>query len=704
MCDRTRIVSIGFATHTHTFDLSDWTSDSEYHWRAATCGHTSVTKDKTQHIWDAGVVISSATEKLGEQTQYTCTICGRKKTVTTSEPLPHTHKFDTTQWEYDSLYHWNPAICEHTDEKVNKAEHIWGEWVETIEATEDATGEQTRTCTICGKTQTQELSKRPHTFSDEWSYNETYHWHAATCAHINEKSGEAPHNWGAPIITQEPTLTLEGVLSYTCTVCAYTKNESIEPLTAFVLPFWAYSFDEDTSGWQWSNIYTLYLVSKDTWYDVYIQESEEEYELVSSEAMVTAYVPEDMEGYRFLGWEYDGEIVSSTNAEGDIFFSGNAINTLIDSLQNNEECILSASYAQQITIDFKIQDGGVFNTQIIDKGTKPLIPTPPTRNGYRTNGWDIDPNNIFNEDIIITALYVEQFTVLFVDYDGTLLKECIVDKNNDATPPAEPTREGYTFVSWSNQYASITKNTISMAVYSLRTYTISFKMPGGTTAIPLINSEGATINDQVYWGASVATSQIPSIPTAYIANWNSADANGIQVKAFSGWKVNENIINIFDYNVYEDTVFEAYYESPYDTPVVAVDFSTDKIFIWIPSGQELYALNFCIDYTVPSGVNGSITLKQADTPHNTFENGRSANNVKMHEFSYSWTKSKYDELQSNTTEGIFFTLFENISFQYDSGANQDYINISIDKTTIIINSTADGMNAITPIVIYRGRN
>ena len=36
-------------------------------------------------------------------------------------------------------------------------------------------------------------STHEHTYSEQWSYDETYHWHAATCGHANEVSGKAEH-------------------------------------------------------------------------------------------------------------------------------------------------------------------------------------------------------------------------------------------------------------------------------------------------------------------------------------------------------------------------------------------------------------------------------------------------------------------------------------------------------------------------------
>lgn len=42
--------------------------------------------------------------------------------------------------------------------------------------------------TACGETHS-------HTFSDDWSKNETHHWHAATCEHTEEKSNYAEHDF-----------------------------------------------------------------------------------------------------------------------------------------------------------------------------------------------------------------------------------------------------------------------------------------------------------------------------------------------------------------------------------------------------------------------------------------------------------------------------------------------------------------------------
>ena len=84
-------------------------------------------------------------------------------------------------------------------------------------------------CPTCGKyysdaNATAEISQsdtvlpaKGHKFSEDWSYDDTYHWHAATCGHTDEMSDKAEHTHidgicsicGAP----EPSIGLEYLLN-----------------------------------------------------------------------------------------------------------------------------------------------------------------------------------------------------------------------------------------------------------------------------------------------------------------------------------------------------------------------------------------------------------------------------------------------------------------------------------------------------------
>ena len=86
--------------------------------------------------------------------------------------------------------------------------------------------------------------------------------------------------------------------------------------------------------------------------------------------------------------------------------------------------------------------------------------------------WNNKVSIAANNDPILNATMhfnepaVETFTVTFVDYDGTVLKTETVESGMSATAPAEPTREGYTFIGWSESYTNVTSDLIITAQYN----------------------------------------------------------------------------------------------------------------------------------------------------------------------------------------------------------------------------------------------
>ena len=70
-------------------------------------------------------------------------------------------------------------------------------------------------------------SKHEHGFSEEWTHDETGHWHACTGENCEEKGEFAAHTWNAGEITTPATFTSDGVKTYTCTVCEKTKTETV---------------------------------------------------------------------------------------------------------------------------------------------------------------------------------------------------------------------------------------------------------------------------------------------------------------------------------------------------------------------------------------------------------------------------------------------------------------------------------------------
>ena len=107
-------------------------------------------------------------------------------------------------------------------------------------------------------------------------------------------------------------------------------------------------------------------------------------------------------------------------------------------------------------VTFLDWDGTTLATAGVAAGQAATAPADPVREGYTFIGWDCDFSCVI-EDMTITALYqINRYGVRFYDWDNTLLKTDSVDYQSAATAPDAPTREGYTFIGWDKDFSSIT--------------------------------------------------------------------------------------------------------------------------------------------------------------------------------------------------------------------------------------------------------
>ena len=130
--------------------------------------------------------------------------------------------------------------------------------------------------------------------------------------------------------------------------------------------------------------------------------------------------------------------------------------------------------ANQYTVTFKDWDGSVLKTEQVAYNTAATAPAAPTREGYRFTGWD-KTFDVITGDTEITAQYIKTWTVTFKDEDGTVLKTEIVDEGTGATAPTEPAKEGHTFAGWNAAFDNVTEDTVVTAIYTVNQYTVTFK-------------------------------------------------------------------------------------------------------------------------------------------------------------------------------------------------------------------------------------
>ena len=121
------------------------------------------------------------------------------------------------------------------------------------------------------------------------------------------------------------------------------------------------------------------------------------------------------------------------------------------------------------TVTFLDINGSAFATQVVECGLFADIPVgmPRADTGFRFCGWQ-DTDKRIVEDVEYLAIYeVETYTVIWRDYDGTIIRTDQVRYLDDAVPPENPVRVGYTFIGWDKDYLEITTDMVITAEYEV---------------------------------------------------------------------------------------------------------------------------------------------------------------------------------------------------------------------------------------------
>ena len=154
---------------------------------------------------------------------------------------------------------------------------------------------------------------------------------------------------------------------------------------------------------------------------------------------VGATLPTDVTrtGYTFKGW-YDNENLT-----------GSPVTAIGDTETGNKE-YWAKWEINQYTITVKPENGKADITITQDYGTAIAAPANPTRKGYTFKGWDKEiPETMPAENITVKAQWeINQYTIAFDTAGGSEIAPITQDYGTAITAPADPTREGYTFIGW----------------------------------------------------------------------------------------------------------------------------------------------------------------------------------------------------------------------------------------------------------------
>ena len=231
----------------------------------------------------------------------------------------------------------------------------------------------------------------------------------------------------------------------------------------------------------------------------------------------------------------------------------NALNSKISELQKSiayyEAYIAQLENTEQVVATFEF-DGSVYNIQIVNKGSKLSVVTPTSTeykifNGWTVNGQAIDLNTFTittNTKIVADITY--KFDVKF-KVENEIVSNQIIVKDNFASLPSNPTKDGYAFDGWSLNGVNVisdiatkpvTENTTYIAVFT-KLHTVTF----------------------VYENETKSTQTIRNGELAKNVSITNTD-----YKVFNGWKVDNKFVEVSSYAIYNDITFIADITYKYD--------------------------------------------------------------------------------------------------------------------------------------------
>ena len=201
---------------------------------------------------------------------------------------------------------------------------------------------------------------------------------------------------------------------------------------------------------------------------------------------VGATLPTDVTrtGYTFKGWYYNENLTGSPV-------------TAISNIETGNKEYWAKWEINQYTVTVKPENGEADITITQDYGTAIAAPADPTREGYTFTGWDRDiPATMPAENMTVTAKWkVNQYTITFDTNGGSEITPITQDYGTAITAPANPTREGYTFIGWDKAIPATmpAENMTITAKWKVNQYTITFDSNGGSEIAPITQDYGTAI-------------------------------------------------------------------------------------------------------------------------------------------------------------------------------------------------------------------
>lgn len=243
---------------------------------------------------------------------------------------------------------------------------------------------------------------------------------------------------------------------------------------------------------------------------------------------------------------------------------------LTEGLTTSTHIVVRANTNQYI-VTYITNGGASIAPQEVSYNSNITLPADNTRTGYTFMGWYTDAEltqkaastqNIKEHKTFYAKWQINQYTFTFLDSDGTTVLNRITQDYNTVVVPTNPSKEGYSFVGWSDTVPTTmpAANRTFTAQWEINQYTITF-----------VDTDNSTITSITKNYGEVVTSPADPTKTGYtFVAWDKAIPEtmpGEDVIITAQWKANEYTITWL--NGYGGTVLRETLE--YKTSVTAPD-------------------------------------------------------------------------------------------------------------------------------------
>ena len=265
----------------------------------------------------------------------------------------------------------------------------------------------------------------------------------------------------------------------------------------------------------------------------------------------------------------------------------------------------------QYAITFDTNGGSEIAPITQDYGTKITAPADPTRKGYTFKGWDKEiPETMPAENMTVKAQWeINQYAITFDTNGGSEIAPITQDYGTAITAPADPTREGYTFIGWDRDIPEImpAENITVTAQWEINRYTITFDTAGGSEIAPITQDYGTNITAPadptregytfIGWDKAIPTT-MPAENITVTAQWKDSE------KPTGEIKINENSWKAFLNNI----TFGLFFKDTQTVTINAADNSGETVTVeYLLSDKELTKAEFdgmtFTAYTAPFGID-----------------------------------------------------------------------------------------------------